>query len=39
MEVEKRLEEMGYTLPAPPTPGGNYVGAVQTGTWYTWPEL
>ena len=31
MEVEKKLEEMGYTLPTPPTPGGNYVGAVQTG--------
>ncbi len=31
MEVEKKLEEMGYTLPSPPTPGGNYVGAVRTG--------
>lgn len=31
MEVEKKLEEMGYPLPPPPTPGGNYVGAVQTG--------
>ena len=31
MEVEKKLEEMGYMLPSPPTPGGNYVGAVRTG--------
>ena len=28
---EKRLTELGITLPAPPEPFGIYVGAVQTG--------
>ena len=31
MEVEKKLNDLGYQLPPTPTPGGNYVGAVQTG--------
>ena len=29
--AEQRLEELGITLPAPPTPFGTYVEAVQTG--------
>ena len=31
MEVEKRLEELGLTLPEVPTPVANYVPAVMTG--------
>ena len=31
MEVEKKLNEMGYQLPPVPPAGGNYVGAVRTG--------
>ncbi|MBX6753131.1 MAG: RidA family protein [Thermorudis peleae] len=31
MEVERRLAELGITLPAVPEPAGNYVHAVQTG--------
>jgi enamine deaminase RidA (YjgF/YER057c/UK114 family) len=30
-EAERRLREMGIELPAPPTPFGSYVEAVQTG--------
>src|SRR3981081_1402468 len=29
--AEKRLKELGITLPAPPEPFGTYVEAVQTG--------
>ena len=29
MDIEKRLAALGLTLPAPPTPEGNYVGAVR----------
>ena len=29
---EKRLEEMGLELPAPPSPGGNYVPVKRAGT-------
>jgi enamine deaminase RidA (YjgF/YER057c/UK114 family) len=29
--IEKRLEEMGITLPAPPKPAGSYVPVVTTG--------
>lgn len=31
MEVEKKLAEMGLTLPPAPTPVANYVPAVRTG--------
>jgi enamine deaminase RidA (YjgF/YER057c/UK114 family) len=31
MRIEAKLAEMGLSLPAPPAPVGNYVGAVQTG--------
>ena len=31
METEKRLVELGLTLPPLPTPGGNYVHHVATG--------
>jgi len=31
VEVERRLAELGITLPAVPEPAGNYVHAVQTG--------
>jgi enamine deaminase RidA (YjgF/YER057c/UK114 family) len=30
--VESRLKELGIELPAPPTPFGNYVEALQTGS-------
>jgi enamine deaminase RidA (YjgF/YER057c/UK114 family) len=29
--ADRRLEELGIELPAPPTPFGNYVEALQTG--------
>jgi enamine deaminase RidA (YjgF/YER057c/UK114 family) len=29
--AERRIEELGIQLPAPPTPFGNYVEALQTG--------
>lgn len=32
MTVEERLQELGYTLPPPGDPAGNYVGAVQSGS-------
>jgi enamine deaminase RidA (YjgF/YER057c/UK114 family) len=31
MSAERRLKELGITLPAPPEPFGTYVEAVQTG--------
>ncbi|HEY7711076.1 MAG TPA: RidA family protein [Candidatus Entotheonella sp.] len=31
MRIEAKLAEMGLSLPDPPAPVGNYVGAVQTG--------
>ena len=31
MEIEKKLQEMGLSLPTPGTPVGNYVPAVRTG--------
>ncbi len=31
MSAEKRLFELGHTLPAPPAPGGNYVSAKIVG--------
>jgi len=31
MDAEKRLKEMGISLPTPPKPIANYVPAVQTG--------
>ena len=31
MQIEKRLEELGITLPDAPTPVANYMTAVQTG--------
>ncbi len=32
MTIEARLAELGITLPEPPPPAGNYVGAVGVGT-------
>ena len=36
-KIEDKLKEMGYELPPPPTPGGNYVPTVSTsgGLVYT----
>jgi enamine deaminase RidA (YjgF/YER057c/UK114 family) len=31
MEIEKRLEELGYHLPNPPVPAANYIGSVKVG--------
>jgi enamine deaminase RidA (YjgF/YER057c/UK114 family) len=31
MEIEKKLGDLGYELPPPPAPAGNYVPAVRTG--------
>ena len=31
VEIEKKLRELGYELPPPPAPAGNYVPAVRTG--------
>jgi enamine deaminase RidA (YjgF/YER057c/UK114 family) len=31
MSIDKRLEELGITLPPVPAPAGNYVHAVRTG--------
>lgn len=30
-EVEEKLKQIGYVLPAPPTPGGNYIPGYRTG--------
>jgi enamine deaminase RidA (YjgF/YER057c/UK114 family) len=31
MEIEKRLQELGYQLPNPPVPAANYIGSVRVG--------
>lgn len=31
MEIEKKLKELGYELPKPPTPAANYIGYVRVG--------
>lgn len=31
MQIEDKLAQMGFTLPLPGPPAGNYVGAVQVG--------
>jgi enamine deaminase RidA (YjgF/YER057c/UK114 family) len=31
MEIEKKLKELGYELPNPPTPAANYIGCVRVG--------
>jgi enamine deaminase RidA (YjgF/YER057c/UK114 family) len=31
MEIEKRLNEMGFQLPDPPVPAANYIGFVRVG--------
>jgi enamine deaminase RidA (YjgF/YER057c/UK114 family) len=31
MEIEKRLQELGYQLPNPPVPAANYIGSVTVG--------
>jgi enamine deaminase RidA (YjgF/YER057c/UK114 family) len=31
MEVEKKLNELGYELPNPPVPAANYIGFVRVG--------
>ena len=31
MEIEKRLQELGYQLPSPPVPAANYIGSVRVG--------
>ena len=33
MQIEKRLEELGITLPEAATPVANYVTTVQRGIW------
>ena len=30
-QVEEKLQNMGYTLPQPPPPGGNYIPGYRTG--------
>ena len=30
-QVEEKLYQLGYTLPSPPPPGGNYIRTVRTG--------
>ena len=30
-KVEEKLKEMGYALPAPPSPAGTYISAYRTG--------
>ena len=30
-QIEEKLHQLGYTLPSPPSPGGNYVRTVRTG--------
>ena len=32
-EVARRLSELGYTLPSPPSPVASYVPAVEAGGW------
>jgi len=31
MEIEKKIEELGYALPSPPVPAANYIGYVRVG--------
>jgi enamine deaminase RidA (YjgF/YER057c/UK114 family) len=31
MEIEKKLNELGYELPNPPVPAANYIGSVRVG--------
>ena len=31
MEIEKKLQELGYELPNPPVPAANYIGCVRVG--------
>src|SRR3989475_10178943 len=31
MEIEKKLNELGYELPNPPVPAANYIGYVRVG--------
>ena len=31
MEIEKKLKELGYELPNPPTPAATYIGCVRVG--------
>ena len=31
MEIEKKLKELGFELPNPPTPAANYIGYVRVG--------
>jgi enamine deaminase RidA (YjgF/YER057c/UK114 family) len=31
MEIEKKLNELGYELPNPPVPAANYIGFVRVG--------
>jgi enamine deaminase RidA (YjgF/YER057c/UK114 family) len=31
MEIEKKLNAMGFDLPDPPTPAANYIGSVRVG--------
>src|SRR6185503_19072916 len=31
MEIERKLKELGYDLPNPPTPAANYIGCVRVG--------
>ena len=32
MEIEKRLNELGFELPNPPVPAANYIGCVRVGS-------
>jgi len=32
MQIEKRLNELGFELPNPPVPAANYIGYVRVGT-------
>ena len=31
MEIEKKLNELGFEVPPPPTPVANYIASVQVG--------
>jgi enamine deaminase RidA (YjgF/YER057c/UK114 family) len=32
MEIEKKLNELGFEVPPPPTPAANYIASVQVGS-------
>jgi enamine deaminase RidA (YjgF/YER057c/UK114 family) len=32
MEIEKKLKELGFEVPTPPTPVANYIASVQVGS-------